>query len=513
MDFSDRDAPYPCLEIVENKQHARAKFLALKVHPPVIGAFPIIRKMLDTSHHLPEWSSTETEDVPDNFSFKVTTEKVLLLRSSTHQNVVVVIPPRRNEYLSSRRVPSSGFGEFRYTSGYWEWAFCENWRPSNNTVSTFVRELSVSLWDLRAIGSLPVHGSFYDEVVPSAKELTHVDDQGKSFLPRSCSFLFSAFYRLTKGAIDEVSFGEWTKFWKADCIRASVFKVASLMSHGEIFSLAVPILASIYHGLKDISTYSNLGACNTFVPLHFIYGWIGEYFETYFDVTRPQRGVRLWNISGERMVKYFDLVNARNFVTLRLDDELIVEPYSPHRFSRQIFGNCQDVPGALIEHHYDGSLLALVQLWDSCVHLGCSSKIIIPMRLSKKGSLMTREQLQEKLPQFLKSKATPDIPPQSVRVVSKSKSSKSKTTHVGNGVEGPLQTPKAANLTYKEVIDVTLKRKKPSSSSDKGVAKSLGIAPSYRSTSKMSISIQDIDISTSAASSSNESNVSQELHW
>ena len=45
-------------------------------------------------------------------------------------------------------------------------AFCENWRPSNNTVSTFVRELSVSLWDLRAIGSLPVHGSFYDVVIP-----------------------------------------------------------------------------------------------------------------------------------------------------------------------------------------------------------------------------------------------------------------------------------------------------------------------------------------------------------
>ena len=76
---------------------------------------------------------------------------------------------------------------------------------------------------------------------------------------------------------------------------------------------------------------------------------------------------------------------------MRFDDELIVEPYSPHRFSRQIFGNCQDAPGALIEHHYDGSLLALVQLWDSCVHLGCSSKIIIPMRLSKKGSLMTSE--------------------------------------------------------------------------------------------------------------------------
>uniref|UniRef100_M1DLL9 Uncharacterized protein n=1 Tax=Solanum tuberosum TaxID=4113 RepID=M1DLL9_SOLTU len=68
MEFSDRDAPYPCLEIVENKQHSRAKVLTLKVHPPVIGAFPLLRKTLDTSHHLPEWSSTETKDVTDDFS-------------------------------------------------------------------------------------------------------------------------------------------------------------------------------------------------------------------------------------------------------------------------------------------------------------------------------------------------------------------------------------------------------------------------------------------------------------
>ncbi|KAH0642041.1 hypothetical protein KY290_033644 [Solanum tuberosum] len=278
------------------------------------------------------------------------------------------------------------------------------------------------------------------------------------------------------------------------------------------------------------------------------------------------------------MAKHFDLVDARklfqqvnvhdlhnlamlqgkelhiddslrsSFVTLRLDDELIVEPYSPHRFSRQ-FRYCQDVPGALIEHHYDGSLLALVQLWDSCVYLGSSSKIIIPMRPSNKRSLMTREysdwwpshreillrrsthiilrgpkkydvslptkgeQLQEKLPHSLKSKVTPNIPPQSVSIVSKSKSSKGKATHVDNGVKGPLQTPKAANITDKEVIDVTLKRKKPSSSSDKGVVKSLGIAPSCSNTSKTSISLHKIDISASAASSSNESNVSQELHW
>uniref|UniRef100_M1DB96 Aminotransferase-like plant mobile domain-containing protein n=1 Tax=Solanum tuberosum TaxID=4113 RepID=M1DB96_SOLTU len=189
------------------------------------------------------------KDVAENFSGNVTTVKVLLLKSSTHQNVVVAIPPRRDEHLNSWRVPSSRFGEVLYMSGYWEWvedvlaccketldniktyddiiasmftydhnenvlqAFCENWRPSTNTVSTFVGELSISLWDLRTIRGLPVHGYFYDDVIPLAKELTHVDDQGKSFLPRSYSFLFSTFYRLTKGAVDEVSFREWTKFW------------------------------------------------------------------------------------------------------------------------------------------------------------------------------------------------------------------------------------------------------------------------------------------------------------
>ncbi|KAH0632889.1 hypothetical protein KY284_035675 [Solanum tuberosum] len=147
-------------------------------------------------NHLPKWSSTETKDVMDNFSGKVTTEKVLLLKSSTHQNVVVSFPLHCDENLSSWRVPPSGFGE----------AFCENCHPSTNTISTFIKELFISLWGLRTIGGLPVHGSFYDEFIPSAKELTHVYDQGKSFLPESCSYLFSAFYRITKGVTDEVSF-------------------------------------------------------------------------------------------------------------------------------------------------------------------------------------------------------------------------------------------------------------------------------------------------------------------
>ncbi|KAG5576799.1 hypothetical protein H5410_056933 [Solanum commersonii] len=76
-------------ELCNNKQHSHAKFLILKVHLPIIGPFPLVRKLLVTSHHFPEWSSTKMNDVIHNFSNEVTAEKVLLLKSSTHQNIVV----------------------------------------------------------------------------------------------------------------------------------------------------------------------------------------------------------------------------------------------------------------------------------------------------------------------------------------------------------------------------------------------------------------------------------------
>ncbi|KAG5620335.1 hypothetical protein H5410_005553 [Solanum commersonii] len=38
----------------------------------------------------------------------------------------------------------------------------------------------------QAIGGLPVQGHFYDEVVPSAKELTQIDTQRELLLPKSC---------------------------------------------------------------------------------------------------------------------------------------------------------------------------------------------------------------------------------------------------------------------------------------------------------------------------------------
>lgn len=68
---------------------------------------------------------------------------------------------------------------------------------------------------------------------------------------------------------------------KVDHVRASVFKVASLMAHGVKFSLAVPVLASIYRGLREISTSNDLIASGIIFPIHCVWLDGRVYFETH----------------------------------------------------------------------------------------------------------------------------------------------------------------------------------------------------------------------------------------
>ncbi|KAL0287357.1 UNVERIFIED_CONTAM: hypothetical protein Scaly_2767300 [Sesamum calycinum] len=143
-------------------------------------------------------------------------------------------------------------GEFRYTKGYWEWtkhvlsrcgdrlrhlkiydvvyaslftydhnsdivkAFCEVWCPLTNTFLTSAEEMSISLWDLHELAGLPMAGCLYDEVVPSALELTGVDEKRERFVPRSSKYLLYA-YHLLQSADDNrcshVSIDKWVKFW------------------------------------------------------------------------------------------------------------------------------------------------------------------------------------------------------------------------------------------------------------------------------------------------------------
>ncbi|KAH0643619.1 hypothetical protein KY290_035093 [Solanum tuberosum] len=167
------------------------------------------------------------------------------------------------------------------------------------------------------------------------------------------------------------------------------------MAHGKKFSITVPVLASIYRGLKEISTSSNLSVANIIFPIHYVYGWLGEYFGTHHHANRSHRSIPLCKISGEKMAKCFDFTDTQKlfqqddarrlhhlamllgrdlhltdngklsnswneyiislrsgYVTLRHDSNFILESYNPIRF-RQQFGFCQDVPGDLMERPYD----------------------------------------------------------------------------------------------------------------------------------------------------------------
>ena len=54
------------------------------------------------------------------------------------------------------------------------------------------------------------------------------------------------------------------------------------MDQGETFNLLVLVLASIYNGLDEIVCSSKPQTNASIFPIHYLYGWLGEYFDTHF---------------------------------------------------------------------------------------------------------------------------------------------------------------------------------------------------------------------------------------
>ncbi|CAH9071224.1 unnamed protein product, partial [Cuscuta epithymum] len=396
-------------------------------------------------------------------------------------------------------------GEFRFITGYWEWAedilslsksvleeglihdaayaslftydrctnamqaFCEAWCPAVNTLLTSIGELTITLWDLHVIGGLPIIGDAYDESILSTFDLLNADADRPFQL---CKYLFHAYHLLypKEGDKRALRVHVWVKFWfkKASkytmppqrtekkrssrakathnpsgaipkfsgwsnsmkvpfhalktpagyeeeinlaaflscwlcafvlphegprVIRPEIFKVACMMACGRKVCLAVPVLASIYHGLNKISQAPSPDQVKTCFPVHYVYGWLASYFDTHFEndiqSTTPlmiaysgesgarsleKRGARkrifqgdvsAWLCSTHRRIKdykFFDGENPSdaelplfrslrsNYLILRYQNHCICEPYTPHRFSRQ-FGYFQAYAPGLIEKH------------------------------------------------------------------------------------------------------------------------------------------------------------------
>lgn len=65
-------------------------------------------------------------------------------------------------------------------------------------------------------------------------------------------------------------------------IHLGVFKVASRITQGQMFSLVVLVVASIYNGLNDIIYSLKLGINTSIFSIYYLYEWLGEYFDTHF---------------------------------------------------------------------------------------------------------------------------------------------------------------------------------------------------------------------------------------
>lgn len=205
-------------------------------------------------------------------------------------------------------------------------------------------------------------------------------------------------------------------------IRPQTFEIATRMAHGETFSLAIPVLASIYRGLNGISRSKRPGSAGYFFPAHYLYVWLAYYFDTHHDVEpRPpgpmmvkysraqgaksfgdkearalihtgrlaKVGCTIFNRNrnsllyddgklGLRDLSYLISLRSRNLI-LRQLDSFHVEPYVPHRFSRK-FGFCQDVPTLLFRSVVNRSVSYkdALKFWILLLFEGSQSQVCAP---------------------------------------------------------------------------------------------------------------------------------------
>ncbi|XP_071921364.1 uncharacterized protein [Coffea arabica] len=219
---------------------------------------------------------------------------------------------------------------------------------------------------------------------------------------------------------------------KVDRIPPSVFKVACLMATGKRFCLAIPVLASIYHRLREIVHAHNLGERGITFSIHYVYAWIDQYFDVYYENNQVgSHHARMRRFSGEKMAIFYGRSESEQIfqevnllmlpklcwteneekvliddgslssrltsyfisqcpchLTLCKDNTFIIEKYNPCRFSRQ-FGFCQDIPNNLKEITHTYTLGEAIQLWDSSVCTQMRSRMTIPTH--RKHPMITKD--------------------------------------------------------------------------------------------------------------------------
>lgn len=201
------------------------------------------------------------------------------------------------------------------------------------------------------------------------------------------------------------------------------FEVTNMMASCTTFSLVIPVLASIYNCLNGITKAMKPSHSRSLSPCHYLHGWLVHYFKThhvlqppppcplmvcYFgsQMTRNDLGDGRELIHEGRVFNLGCLMLGRNqsdtliddgnldvdklgylislrdgFFPIRRGTTFYVEPYSPHRFSRQ-FGFYQGILRVLLEDlrtrevSYENALL----YWKWLLFLGTTSQSVHPCR-------------------------------------------------------------------------------------------------------------------------------------
>ena len=124
-----------------------------------------------------------------------------------------------------------------------------------------------------------------------------------------------------------------------------------------------------YSGVGYVSPFNEFSARKHIrTATNFLWHWIA--FKKSYDQTF---------INNDHLsIQKFDYFMSRcsGYLSLRCEDQHIVEAYSPHRFSRR-FGFHQDIPSDLKEEIHTGSLKDLYQFYQSFTCCNTNSKVLI----------------------------------------------------------------------------------------------------------------------------------------
>ena len=205
------------------------------------------------------------------------------------------------------------------------------------------------------------------------------------------------------------------------------------MPYEDIFCLSVLILASIYHGLYQISISTNLKDDKICFPVHYVYCWLADKYDTHFSLKDRRKEKNMSSFGGLRMTRFYKnpevcklfeerelyrkyqifpqweilvvddnslyenssiwaeyLINLRSgYLASHFEDVFHIQPYIPHRFSRQ-FEFCQDVPRSFEDTIDTPFLKKVLQFWNSLTKIRSQSKVIVPHRVPKESFNATK---------------------------------------------------------------------------------------------------------------------------